>query len=55
MLAAAEAGTKFTIFNLSALKKQIPIFIVKWNNKPLEGYKKKDAIFCIKLPPKKDK
>jgi hypothetical protein len=29
MLAAAEAGTKFTIFDLSALKKQIPIFIGK--------------------------
>jgi len=29
MLAEAEAGTKFTIFDLSALKKQILIFIGK--------------------------
>jgi hypothetical protein len=29
MLAAAEVGTKFTDFDLSALKKQILIFIGK--------------------------
>ncbi len=53
MLAAAEAGTKFTIFDLSALKKQILIFIGKYNNKPLEGYKKRRRHLLYKVTPQK--